>query len=785
MKSIIYIFLLLFFINPNAEAQCTLTFSGTIIDADTKELLEGAIIEIEGIQNKKISDKNGQFVFEGLCPGHYDLTIQHDGCQTIQAHIHIKTNFTQEYALSHASTKLSEVTVIGFSQSQRNREVIDEKMLTALKGSSLGETLKKITGVTTLQTGTNIYKPVIHGLHSNRVLILNNGIRQEGQQWGNEHAPEIDPFIANRISVIKGSATMRYGGDAIAGVILVEPKLLRAIPGTSGEINLAGFSNNRMGVASVILEGNFKKTPPFSWRLQGTVRRAGNSKTPNYWLANSALKEYNYSATAGWKKNNWGTELFYSQFNTQIGIFSGSHIGNVSDLMNAISNNEPPDYIKSSGFSYQIDRPRQEVQHHLLKSKTFFNTGTIGRLNLIASFQYNNRKEYDKKRFQSSDESPQLDLSIATAGVDIIWDHFKIKNWRGSVGISGIFQDNQYSRRLFIPNYQSVNSGVFWIEKWEQKKWVVEGGVRYDFKNFFNTNNNEGKIYPKREYNSFSGNVGASYKISPNFTISINGSSAWRAPNVNELYSDGLHHGAARLEKGDSSLLPERANNIMTGLEFNNEKWSIETNFYHKIINDFIFLEPTYPPQLTIRGAFPSFRFSQTNARLSGADISIRHAFSHHLKWNTKASLLRAWNKNTKEWLIQMPADRFENEIEYDFHNGKLFTSSYIKLNAQNILKQNRVPATGTIEISKPDGSTYLASDYAPPPAAYMLLGIEIGSEIVINKRKINVTIGASNLFNTVYREYMNAFRYYADEMGRNISIRLKIPFEINFKNEK
>ena len=785
MRYFKFIFIFLFlFTATGAISQCTLRFSGKVTDADTKELLERATVEIKEINVKVATSKSGEFKIEGLCPGHYDIIITHVGCRPLTTHIHIKDDFSQEYVLEHASGQLSGVTVVGVAQHSKTGDELKGRTLESAKGLSLGESLKKITGVNVLQTGTNIYKPVIHGLHSNRVLILNNGIRQEGQQWGNEHAPEVDPYIANRISVIKGAATMRYGGDAIGGVILVEPKLLRAVPGTGGEINIAAFSNNRMGAVSAILEGNLAKTPAFSWRIQGTLKRGGNAKTPGYWLANSGLKEYNFSATAGWRKQKWGTELFYSQFNTVLGIFSGSHIGNTTDLINAINSNEPPDYIKNVGFTYQIERPYQKVQHHLVKSKTYFNTGNTGRLNIISSFQYNNRKEYDVKRFQSSEGVPQLDLSIATAALDVVWDHFTWKNLRGTMGVSGAFQDNQYSRRLFIPNYQSVNTGVFVIEKWEQKKWLLEAGVRYDYRNFFNTSSNAGRNYPDRNYSSLSGNTGVTYRISDGFSINAMASTAWRAPNVNELYSDGLHHGAARIEKGDSSLAPERANSLMTGFNYTKRKWNIEIGLYTKRINDFIYLTPAYPPQLTIRGAFPSFRFAQTNARLNGADISVGYEITHHLKWLGKASLLRAWNRTDNDWLIQMPADRFENEIEYSFNNGIFFKESYLKLSMLNVLKQSRVPATGNIEITRADGSKYLASDYAPAPPAYMLFGVEMGSQLLIGKRNVTVTLAATNLFNNAYRDYMNAFRYYADEMGRNISLRIKMPFEFITKSK-
>jgi len=780
-------FFFFFVIMHNANyifSQCNLRYSGKIMDSDTQELLEGATIEIKEINYRASTKKEGVFKIEGLCPGHYDVIISHVGCETLYIHIDLKNDFLQDYALPHASGQLREVT-LNSAGKLFSAMYISGRDLEASRGLTLGESLKKVTGVSVLQTGSNIYKPVIHGMHSNRVLILNNGIRQEGQQWGNDHAPEVDPYIADRVAVIKGAATIRFGGDAIGGAVIIEPKPLRSQPGVGGEINLGGFSNNRMGVMSGIFDWNAPKRTALSLRLQGTVKRAGNAKTPNYWLSNSGMAEYNFSSTAGWRKKKWGTELFYSQFNTKIGIFSGSHIGNLTDLMNAITNNEPPDYIRDVGFSYVIERPYQDVQHHLLKSKTFFSTGNIGRLNIIGSFQYNNRKEYDKKRFQSSEDVPQLDFSIATGGLDVVWDHFTINKFRGTVGVTGSFQDNWYSRRFFIPNYQSASAGIFMIEKWEKNKWLLEGGIRFDYRNFFNISSNAGRIFPDREYSNLSGNTGATYNFNKHFQLIVNLSSAWRNPNINELFSDGLHHGVARIEKGDSRLTTERANSVMSSLIFSGNKLSIDAGFYIKYVNNFIFLEPTFPPQLTIRGSFPSFRFSQTNARLHGADISINYEISNHLRWVGKASLIRAWNKTTNDWLIQMPADRFENELDFSFRNNKFFQDTYSKLTIQNILQQSRTPSIGLIEITRPDGSKYFASDYSSPPPAYVLIGFEMGTQIQFGKSKLNLIFSASNLLNYKYRDYMNAFRYFSDEMGRNISIRIKLPFNFTPDNQK
>ena len=762
----------------NVSAQCFLQVKGVVKDADTREKLSGATIEIKALKRIAVTDSTGFFSMGSLCPGHYSLLITHIGCKPVTVHIQLKDDYAAEITLPHRYNELENVTVtsnIGQWPGSINT-IIQGKQLDAKRGLSLGETLKEVSGVSLLQTGSNIYKPVIHGLHSSRILILNNGIRQEGQQWGSEHAPEIDPYIANRLTVIKGAGTIRYGGDAIGGVILVEPKLLPVSPGITGEVNTAFFSNNRMGVLSLQVEGNNKKLPPFSWRVQGSVKRGGSSKTPEYWLDNSGVAEYNFSGTAGWRKEKWGTEIFFSQFNTKLGIFSGSHIGNTTDLVNAINSKDPPDYIRQAAFSYSIARPYQRVQHNLLKINSYLQTGDKGRLNVVLARQFNSRQEYDKKRFQSSEDVPQLDLEITTWSADIVWDHAAWKGIRGSAGISGIYQDNWYQYRLFIPQYQLGNLGAFLIEKFDLGRFSFEGGVRYDYRNIYNIFSNDGKIYDSKEYRNFSGNMGIAYRLNDAIRIKVNTSTAWRAPNVNELYSDGLHHGAARLEKGNEGLTPERANTIIAGIDYHKSGWIIETEIFNKTVNGFIFLKPTYPPQLTIRGAFPSFVFAQTNANLYGGDIHASYAFNAHVKVNAGASLLWAWDKTAGDWLIQMPANNYNLSVQYSFADGIKLTNAYVKLGTSYTAKQKRVPATGNIEITNADGSKTFASDYAPPPDGYMLANAEASATLKANKRPVTFTLSADNLLNKRYRNYMNAFRYYADEPGINVALRLKIP---------
>lgn len=761
------------------SAQCILQLSGVVTDADTREKLGMATIVVVETGKTVQTNSEGRFIIEGLCPGNYNLRITHVGCEPMEIHVHINSDLVKNIQLPHRHNELSEVIVTGSGKQKSTASVSELKgaALEATRGQSLGEALQRIPGVNVLQTGNNLYKPVINGLHSNRVLILNNGIRQEGQQWGSEHAPEIDPYVANRLSVIKGAGMLRYGGDAIGGVVLVEPRLLPNVPGIAGEINLAGFSNNRQAVASGIIEGNSAKHRPFSWRLQGTYKRGGNAKTPDYWMANSGSREYNFSVNAGWNLQHKGVEVFYSQFNNEIGIFSGAHVGNRTDLINAIKRGEPDSATKAADFSYTIGRPYQTVQHHLMKVKAFRNTGDIGRLNWITAAQYNRREEYDKVR-TGLGSKPQLQLDLYTLTSELVWDHYSWHGLRGTIGVNAGYQYNSYVYRYFIPNYEALNFGAFWTEKIDLNKFLLEGGIRFDYRSIYAITNNNDSVFPGKNYPSVSGNIGVTYTMAEGMKVTLSGSSPLRSPQVNELYSSGLHHGAARIEKGLPTMQPERAYSAMLNFNVQRSSFNVDLLLFHKDIRGFMFLKPVYPLVSTIRGAFPAFDHAQTDARLTGADLTATWNYDKHLSFTAKGSVLRAIDKRTDDWLIQMPADRFEGEITYQFSDGKFWKETYLKANVQRVLKQSRVPGTGNIEVEKPDGSIALESDYAPPPSGYTLAGLEAGTHIRLGSQPIHLILGVQNVFDTRYRDYMNAFRYFTDDKGRDISIRIKLPID-------
>ncbi len=749
--------------------DCLLQLSGHVEDTDTKDRLQAASVVLKEANQQIVTDNNGDFIFKNICPGDYTLEVSHVDCETVRQKIRLTKNVHTDIFLPHAKNTLNEV-VVDAIKSRGNSGFIKElsgKDLQETRGMSISEALSKINGVTLLQTGTTISKPVIHGLHSNRILTINNGVRQEGQQWGNEHAPEIDPFIANKLTVIKGVDELKYGSDAIGGVILVEPKALRNMPGKSLEWNTAYFSNNSQYVVSGVWEQELKKNPAFGYRLQGTFKKAANINTPNYRLNNTASEEYNFSLTAGWRKNKFNTELFYSQFNTKIGIFTGSHTGNLTDLLNAMEAARPAEVFLNQN-TYSIERPRQEVTHHLLKSKSTLQVGGH-KFNALLSVQHNRRKEFDIVT-SNTNKNPQMDLSITTLSQDLTWEHPRKHNVTGVVGVSATQQQNAYGGRYFIPNYNSWVLGGYMIEKWAKHQWEIQGGIRYDNKHI-HTNRlkfNGDNINYDFQFSTVASSFNVVYKHKPNWNTNVNLSLASRAPYVNELLSNGIHHGTATYEEGNIFLKPEQSFNIAASTKYHNTNntFLFDINIYNNSIQNFIYQQPIPDsPVLTIAGAFPKIQYRQTNALLRGMDVAVALKIVKSLQWTTKFSMLRATNKTINDWLILMPADRFVNELTYSFPDKKIFRESYLTAEMQSVLRQTRVP-----------GEANGKYDYKQPPDGYMLINVSGSTTLHLKKAPFVVTIGVRNLLNKAYRDYLNSFRYFTDEVGRNIYMSIRIP---------
>lgn len=761
-KSIFSFCLFAIIVHSQTFSQCNFALSGYIFDEHTKENLAYTSLYIKELQVGVLADSLGFYQIDKLCSGDYTLELSHLDCGTKSFLLHISANTKQDFFLPHAIQQNKEVIINGkkIAPVATNAiQTLSEKALRESAGLSLGKTLEKITGVSTLQTGGTIAKPVIHGLHSSRILILNNGIRQEGQQWGNEHAPEIDPMVAKKLTVIKGADAVKYGADAMGGVILIEPGDLRDSAGIGGELTMAGFSNGKMGLVSGLIAQRLRgKFAPLAWQLQGTWKQGGNLQSPNYFLKNTGVKELNFSAMAAWQKSDYRFEAFFSQFYTKIGIFTGSHIGNLSDLQQVVSGEKQP---IAANFSYQIDRPYQQIRHDLLKLKAYKRLPKMGRLYVVYALQVNAREEYDLLRFQSSSTAAGLKYKVTSQSIETNLEHKPMGNFTGSLGFSGMMQTNWvWGTRYLMPSYATYTGGIFAIERWKKGKWEIEGGLRLDYRQIAILQKDTAHF--SLHYQSMSGNIGAIYRLSDKFLLRSNIGRAWRSPNVNELYSNGLHHGVAAIERGNKNLQAEKGYKAILSGDFTGSHLQVNITAYTHLIQHFIYLKPAKEIALTVQGAFPVFDYTQADASLTGLDYSIRYVFNPHISISSKGAMLRAWNLSQNEWLILMPSDRFEHGIKWENPTLGKFKKPYIAVSIQNVLKQIRVPEN---------------QDFAPPPSAYNLCNMEAGLEIPFSHFPLEISLSITNLLNQQYRDYMDRFRYFSDAMGRNVALRLHVAF--------
>jgi len=353
--SILFFFLVGFF----GYTQVTIT--GVISDENGLPLRDAHV----HIANKTTStDANGTYVLSGIPKGKQKLYISFIGYYAIEETIEISTDLTINRQLKLDITKLEDITIQQLSNSKSessNEQVLKSATIEKFSNQTLGEALKEVSGVSILKTGSTIVKPVINGLHSNRVPIINNNVRLEDQQWGTEHAPNFDINAAGKITVIKGASALQYGGDAIGGIVIIEPEVIKK--DTLVGKTILNLASNGMGgsLSSSLQKGN---RYGWSWNTLGTFKYLGDRETPDYVLSNSGNREQNFSGGIRYAQEKYNFNAMYSFYNAQIGIIKASHIGNVNDLYNSI-NNQLPSVIEP--FTYSIDAPKQKVQHHLAK----------------------------------------------------------------------------------------------------------------------------------------------------------------------------------------------------------------------------------------------------------------------------------------------------------------------------------------------------------------------------------------------------------------------------------
>ena len=468
MKNIVLMLVLVAFA---AQCQGQISISGVIQDSATSVPLSSAYIQVNG--NSHISDDKGQFVIPNVEPGFVEIKVSHVGCNAMVVPVWVMTDTFMVIRLKHHVHAFEEVIAKGKSQS---RTLISHKLRNPqlrLRGvSNLADALAEQTGVTFLQTGNAVLKPVIQGMHSSRVSIINDDTKQEGQQWGSEHGPEIDPLSQGNIELIKGAATLKYGNDALGGVIRLTPEEFVDSTYKSATLTSQLLSNPVGGMLSTRLE-SYDDEKHFGSRLTVGLKRTSDAYSPNYVLTNTAFSQASASLYLNKRIEQREFSFTGSGFIQKFGILASSHIGNLTDLNRAINSDTP---LIVRPLSFDITTPYQHIQHYMTKFKYVANNAELGQFTASYTAQANRRKEFDS---HGSSDAAALDLNLITHQINLNQakqtDHWGLQN-----GFVGEYQQHVYTGRYFIPNYYRFKGGVFSIASYEWEDVVVEAGARYD-----------------------------------------------------------------------------------------------------------------------------------------------------------------------------------------------------------------------------------------------------------------------------------------------------------------
>lgn len=769
------------------------------MDFHDKTPLAGATLYIAKMGTYAYTDLNGVYSFEKLCAGTYEIEVMHPECRTLIFPINIPETKKEDFLLEHHLEELDEVRVIGSIYSGKTNSGLEnrlsEEALLQNSGNSLGDAIKGLRGVSSLNTGSNIVKPAIHGLNGSRVLVLNDGVRMQDMEWGDEHAPNVDVNAAGSVTVIKGASALQYGGDAIGGVILMEQAYLPAQDTLYGKTVLNGFSNGRGGNISTDLTKIFQD----DWfiRLQGSFKRLGDQESPDYILSNTGISETASSLEFGKRTLNWGIQGRYSYYDAEIAILRASHIGNIDDLIRSINSGEPQ-IIRP--FTYDLQNPRQDVRHHLAKISAYKRFQGLGKWSAQYDFQQNRRKEYDVRRGELNDQA-SLDLELTTHSVstDFKWD--AAEKIEVHTGLVGRYQENfpnpATGVRRLIPDYKRWELGAFVTGEYNlTANWSLDAGFRYDFSKidalkYYQTTRWEERGYedefsdiiveevgsqlltnPVFTFENFSGTTGIHYSRDNSTFLRFNYSLSQRAPNPSELFSDGLHHSAARIELGDLRIKSETSHKFSGSFERRLQKWGFTLEPYANFLTDFILLEPT-GLEFTIRGAFPVWSYRQTNARLLGFDASAY--VNWHTNWRTEhqMSLVKGKDMSQDQALINMPPVSFRNQVDFLKKEWHDFEVSFI---SDLVLRQNEVPPN--ITVFSPEQQQDVLLEINTPPPAYHLLGLSSSLDFSLGTSgRLTTSLIVNNLLNTTFRDYLNRQRFFADGMGRNIQLQIIVHY--------
>jgi len=747
MKYLFSILFISFYFNSNA--QCTL--QGSISAEDSNSPLEQVSVYFPQFEKGSVTGKNGEFILNNLPLGTYKIVASFMGYQTFSSEITLTEGInTLDILLSPSAIEMEEVIVsTPFHKLQRENvmkvEQAKVETLRKMGAITLSDGITNIPGVESVSTGIGIGKPVIRGLSSNRVLVYSQSIRLENQQFGDEHGLGIGAAGVESVEVIKGPASLLYGSDALGGVLYLNPEQFANMKSTEGDINLNYFTNTQ----GIDANAGFKTSgEKFKFLIRGAYTSHADYKGGNdLRVTNSRFNEFDIKTALGYQFGIFKTELRYNFNSSDLGI---------------------PEEIGIQDLGRTPFTPYQEINNHIVSSKNdlFFNNSS---LRVTLGYIFNSRKEFEEEEDSEipsenlADLEPALDMNLSTFSYNVQYNLPSIGRWQTIAGIQGMNQKNEnFGEEVLIPDAITNDIGLLATSHVHFEKSDIQIGLRFDNRSIKGEETGflgeEGYIAQlDRKFNSFNAALGYRIDFLEDFIGRINIASGFRAPNLAELTSNGIHEGTNRFEIGNPNLSNE--NNLQTdiALEYTSQHFEFFANGFYNKIRDYIFIEPN--------GEFvdnnPVYNYIQQDATLYGGEIGF-HFHPHPLDWlHVQSSFESVTGQlDNDDYLPLIPANKLSNTIRLEFNNPqKRITNSYAFVTLNTIFDQNKV---ATFETST-DG--------------YNLLNVGFGASIKLFKQDVEVMVSGLNILDKDYISHLSRLKVDGiSNIGRNVSIGLSIP---------
>ncbi|TBX71048.1 TonB-dependent receptor [Flavobacterium silvisoli] len=701
-----------------ASAQNKIT--GTVTDTNNQSL-SNVIVSLPEIHKETITDKEGKYGITNLPNGTFTVVFSLVGYTTKTGSITLSGKEIQwNVALEESIIHMDEVIVsTAFNKLQsQNVMKVEHAGLKSLQqkgAATLIDGLATIPGVAQVSTGTAIGKPVIRGLSGNRVLVYSQGVRLENQQFGEEHGLGLNDAGVESVEVIKGPASLLYGSDALGGVLYFNPEKFANPKEFKADFGQRFFSNT---LGSNTTLGLKTSTENWKFSVRGSYNTHADYQIPDGdRVTNTRYNETDLKSGIGYSNSSFSSVLRYNFNKLDLGI--------------------PENGIAQQSTSHNTQFPRQAVNNHILSLHNNFYFKN-SKLDVDLGYLYNDRSEFEDSNVAN------LHMKLSTLNYDLKYYLPKTGRIETIVGIQGMHQTNTNSgEEYLIPDAQTNDFGIFGTANYEWGKNVLQAGLRFDNRKVTTEEHgiegNEGYFAAiDKNFDSFNASLGYKTNLAQDFTLRLNIASGFRAPNLAELTSNGVHEGSNRYEIGNADLQNEQNLQTDLNLEYKSTHFEVFANGFYNHINHYIFISPNG----NVIDGNNVYDYVQENARLYGGEAGI-HFHPHPLDWLHFTSSFETviGQKDNGDYLPLIPANKWNNTFRGEFNIKNWWKEGFATINIESTFAQNNHSA---FETRTPD---------------YTLINLGLGGKISLGKSVFQLNLNANNLSNKTYISHLSRLK--------------------------